>query len=276
VGKSRARQRKGQAGGISSLPPTVTSVDEGSASTFDATTVEGSFEYDFLFKFILVGSAAVGKSCLMLRFTESRFKQAHEATIAVDFGSETIVTRRRQRIKVQIWDTAGQEYFQSITNTYFRDAAAAIIVYDVTNRASFDAVPDWLKNIHGVSANSALVITLVANKSDRPVSERQVSVQEGEALARSNGLLFLETSAFSGSNVQEAFVRTAEAVVRKMDQGLVDPDDRSQGVRRGERLGGNGGSIRSAQGRQGSNTAIQLGINANNRLGTEGDDQCYC
>ncbi|GBG33949.1 Ras-related protein Rab-2A [Hondaea fermentalgiana] len=234
-----------------------------------------SFEYNYLFKFILVGSVAVGKSCLLLQFTDQRFRPAHEATIGVDFGTETIRVRNK-RVKVQIWDTAGQEYFQSITRTYFREAAAALIVYDVNNRETFNDIKVWLDNVRSSATNRSLVITLVGNKCDKPEVERAVTTEEGETFARENGLLFLETSALSGENVHDVFARTADAVMRKIDAGLIDLSDPSQGVRRGDfapAVGGTGAGSKSGPSASGP---YQLNVNGN-RLGNEPDEGgCYC
>ena len=237
---------------------------------------QNSFEYDYLFKFILVGSVAVGKSCMLLRFTDQTFRAQHETTIGVDFGSQTLTVRGSTRVKIQIWDTAGQEYFKAITRAYFREAAAALVVYDVTNRGSFNDLKQWLDNVRGNSANRALTVMLVGNKADRPDQERQVSAREGEAFARENGLLFFECSALnSDGSVREAFARTAEAVLRKMDQGLVDLEDPSQGVRRGDF-----NVDEQARGRPQLNVGApqaQRPQRALHAMGSEGaHDSCYC
>lgn len=232
-----------------------------------------SFEYDYLFKFILVGSVAVGKSCILLRFTDQRFRPSHETTIGVDFGTETIRVRGNQRIKLQIWDTAGQEYFKAITRAYFREAAAAIIVYDVSNRQSFDDLKQWLDNVRNASTNRSLTITLVGNKCDKTSAERVVSEKEGEQFARENGLLFLEASALSGENIQELFARTADAVLRKVDSGIIDLDDPSQGVRRGEF---NIDQLAMNNNLHPSSTNYNLTVDGNNLGHENADDGCYC
>lgn len=195
-----------------------------------------TFEYEYLFKFILVGSVAVGKSCILLRFTDNRFRPTHETTIGVDFGTETIQVRGNHNIKIQIWDTAGQESYKAITRAYFREAAAALIVYDVTNPTSFTDITQWLENVKGSSTNRSITIALIANKSDKEQPERRISSSQGESFALDNGLLYFETSALSGSGIQDVFLKTAEAVLRKLDTGLIDPDEPTHGVRRGEMI----------------------------------------
>lgn len=264
VGSTRSRSRRRQA-------------PKGSGTASPRELIRGnSFEYNYLFKFILVGSVAVGKSCLLLQFTDQRFRPSHESTIGVDFGTNTIRVRNK-RVKVQIWDTAGQEYFKAITRAYFREAAAALIVYDVNNRESFDDVKVWLENVRSSATNRSLVITLVGNKCDRSDVERRVSTEEGETFARENGLLFLETSALSGENVYDAFTRTADAVMRKIDSGLIDLADPAQGVRRGDFAPVAGAGAASGD-KQGPSTSgpYQLNVNNGNRLGAEPDTGCYC
>eukprot|EP00516_Mucochytrium_quahogii_P002103 CAMPEP_0203749792 /NCGR_PEP_ID=MMETSP0098-20131031/4204_1 /ASSEMBLY_ACC=CAM_ASM_000208 /TAXON_ID=96639 /ORGANISM=" , Strain NY0313808BC1" /LENGTH=370 /DNA_ID=CAMNT_0050638893 /DNA_START=1720 /DNA_END=2832 /DNA_ORIENTATION=+ len=258
--KDRARRHQ-QYEGESSLASVSTTLDR-----------QNSFEYDYLFKFILVGSVAVGKSCLLLRFTDQQFRPTHETTIGVDFGTETIRIRHKDRIKIQIWDTAGQEYFKAITRAYFREAAAALIVYDVMNRGSFNDLKQWLDNVKGTSTNNSLTIMLIGNKAD--ASNRQVSTEEGEAFARENGLLFMETSALSGYNVREAFTRTADAVLRKINSGQIDLDDPSQGVRRGDFNAGQAAGKTNANAP--SNGQYRLNVNRNNNMGNEGGEGCYC
>lgn len=99
--------------------------------------------YDYLFKFIIIGDSNVGKSCLLLRFTEEKFKSEHEPTLGVEFGSKHVKIQD-QLIKIQIWDTAGQESFKSITRSYYKGSIAALLVYDITKRDSFDNIAKWL------------------------------------------------------------------------------------------------------------------------------------
>ncbi len=167
-----------------------------------------SFDYDLLFKFIVIGNVSVGKSCLLLQFVDKRFRGEHASTIGVDFGS-SIVEIKGKKIKLQIWDTAGSEDFASITRAYYREAAGALLVYDISSRDSFLQLSNWLQNIKTYCTNRAVTITLVGNKCDLPESERVISRQQGEDFARENGLLFFETSAKTGKNVQEVFHITA-------------------------------------------------------------------
>ncbi|ELK02332.1 Ras-related protein Rab-2A [Pteropus alecto] len=147
----------------------------------------------------------VGKSCLLLQFTDKRFQPVHDLTIGVEFGARMITIDGKQ-IKLQIWDTAGQESFRSITRSYYRGAAGALLVYDITRRDTFNHLTTWLEDARQHS-NSNMVIMLIGNKSDLE-SRREVKKEEGEAFAREHGLIFMETSAKTASNVEEVNKRT--------------------------------------------------------------------
>jgi Ras-related protein Rab-2A len=120
--------------------------------------------YAYLFKYIIVGDTGVGKSCALLQFTDERFQPVHDLTIGVEFGAKMITIENRQ-IKLQIWDTAGQESFRSITRSYYRGAASALLMYDITRRETFNHLTRWLEEINK-NSNSNIVIMLIGNKSD--------------------------------------------------------------------------------------------------------------
>uniref|UniRef100_A0A8D0EQW4 RAB2A, member RAS oncogene family n=1 Tax=Strix occidentalis caurina TaxID=311401 RepID=A0A8D0EQW4_STROC len=162
---------------------------------------------------------SVGKSCLLLQFTDKRFQPVHDLTIGVEFGARMITIDGKQ-IKLQIWDTAGQESFRSITRSYYRGAAGALLVYDITRRDTFNHLTTWLEDARQHS-NSNMVIMLIGNKSDLE-SRREVKKEEGEAFAREHGLIFMETSAKTASNVEEAFINTAKEIYEKIQEGVFD------------------------------------------------------
>uniref|UniRef100_A0AAQ5ZAU6 RAB2A, member RAS oncogene family n=1 Tax=Amphiprion ocellaris TaxID=80972 RepID=A0AAQ5ZAU6_AMPOC len=163
--------------------------------------------------------SGVGKSCLLLQFTDKRFQPVHDLTIGVEFGARMITIDGKQ-IKLQIWDTAGQESFRSITRSYYRGAAGALLVYDITRRDTFNHLTTWLEDARQHS-NSNMVIMLIGNKSDLE-SRREVKKEEGEAFAREHGLIFMETSAKTASNVEEAFINTAKEIYEKIQEGVFD------------------------------------------------------
>jgi len=176
--------------------------------------------YKFLFKYIVIGDSGVGKSCLLLQFTEHKFQTVHEVTIGVEFGSR-MVQIEDQQIKLQVFDTAGQETFRSIARSYYRGAAGALLVYDVTQRVTFEHLATWLRDAREYSSPE-LVVIVVGNKCDLE-SERQVTTEEGQKFADDNGLVFLETSAMSAKNVEKAFVSVATDVIKKINTGVIDP-----------------------------------------------------
>ncbi|KAF5405293.1 Rab GTPase [Paragonimus heterotremus] len=175
-------------------------------------------------------SGGVGKSCLLLQFTDRRFQPVYDLTIGVEFGARMINLDKKQ-IKLQIWDTAGQESFRSITRSYYRGAAGALLVYDVTRRDTYDHLTTWLEDARQ-HASPNMVITLVGNKCDLE-SRREVQREEGETFAQEHGLLFVETSAKTGVNVEESFVCTARTIYERLQQGLVDIHNDATGVKLG-------------------------------------------
>ncbi|KNB42214.1 GTP-binding protein [Blastocystis sp. subtype 4] len=172
----------------------------------------------YVMRFIIVGSMSVGKSCLLLQFTDRKFSASVGPTIGVDFGSSSL-NIDGENVKLQIWDTAGQEDFQAITRAYYREAAAAILVYDMTNLQSYEKLQSWLSAVQCNSTNPNIVITLVGNKNDVRNEDKVVSTADGEAFAKENGLLFLETSAKTGYNVDNVFVMTAREIINRIKSG---------------------------------------------------------
>jgi Ras-related protein Rab-2A len=162
-----------------------------------------------VFKFIMVCNSAVGKSCLLLRFDEDRFQPIHDVTVGVTFSIK-LVQIEGQEVKIQIWDTAGQEIFRSITRSYYRDSHCAIIVYDITDANSFDKVEEWIRDVRNL-APSDCVLVLFGNKLDLD-AQRVITRDQGQDLAQRNGLLFFETSAATGANVAQAFNECVTAV----------------------------------------------------------------
>jgi len=184
--------------------------------TTNSQTVNKTLPYKHLFKYIIVGDTGVGKSCLLLQFSEKKFNPKHLLTIGVEFGSK-IVDMDNKQIKLQIWDTAGQEKFRAITRSYYRGAAGALLVYDITRRDTFENLQIWLDDCLKFS-NPNIVIIIIGNKTDLE-SERQVPTEEGMEYARKNGFNFMETSAKNSDNVEEAFLRTAKEVYNKVEKG---------------------------------------------------------
>eukprot|EP00347_Sterkiella_histriomuscorum_P008183 403346064 len=186
--------------------------------------------YAYLFKYIIIGDTGVGKSCLLLQFTDKRFRQQHDLTIGVEFGARTVQIQNKN-IKLQIWDTAGQESFKSITRSYYRGAAGALLVYDITRRDTFNHLTRWLEEVRQ-NGNPDMTIMLIGNKCDLD-ARRQVSFEEGERFAKENGLIFTETSAKTAFNVEEAFLQTSQMIYENIDKGMYDLSSEKSGIRVG-------------------------------------------
>ncbi|QRV95344.1 Ras-related protein Rab-18 [Ceratobasidium sp. AG-Ba] len=163
-------------------------------------------------KILLIGNSSVGKSSILLRFSDETWLSEDEssATIGVDFRV-TKMEVRGKKVKLSIWDTAGQERFRTITSSYYRGAQGIILVYDVANRESFEALPKWFSELETYVSPSAVKI-VVGNKVDKEFS-RQVTTEEGRAFADRMGTLFVESSAKTKVGVQDAFRELVEKIV---------------------------------------------------------------
>lgn len=172
------------------------------------------------FKFIVIGSSGVGKTAILKRLVDDVFTGESQSTIGVEFIATSIEVDGTA-VKLQIWDTAGQERFRSIAKAYFRSAIGVILVFDLSDRKSFEDLNQWLSDVHSLCDPNA-VVTLIGNKSDL-VEQRTVTATEADSFAQLHQLTYLETSALGGDNIQEAFQRTAAAVFRK---SLTNKDSR--------------------------------------------------
>ncbi|CAI4954478.1 BBT_HP_G0088620.mRNA.1.CDS.1 [Saccharomyces cerevisiae] len=166
-------------------------------------------------KLVLLGEAAVGKSSIVLRFVSNDFAENKEPTIGAAFLTQR-VTINEHTVKFEIWDTAGQERFASLAPMYYRNAQAALVIYDVTKPQSFIKARHWVKELHE-QASKDIIIALVGNKIDmlQEGGERKVAREEGEKLAEEKGLLFFETSAKTGENVNDVFLGIGEKIPLK-------------------------------------------------------------
>ena len=190
---------------------------------------DNSPKYDYLLKYIIIGDSNVGKSNLLLRYIDNTFNEEYKLTIGVEFGEKTIEVKNK-KYKIQIWDTAGQENFRSITRTYYKNSVCALVVYDITRRETFDNVINWIEDCK-MNSPKTIYIVLVGNKCDLE-KDRQVSSEEGEEIANRFGLKFFETSALKTINVNEIFSESAEFIDERINKNYYDLDSHACGIKK--------------------------------------------
>ena len=186
--------------------------------------------YDYLLKYIIVGEPAVGKSNLLLKYSQGQFNSEYQTTIGVEFGTKTLEIRKKI-YRIQIWDTAGQESFRSITRAYFQNSACAIVVYDITDRNSFINANTWIEECNNQCSKTTF-ICLVGNKLDL-ANRRQVTIEEGKELAEKNKMLFFETSAKDGTNVDKIFYEPADNIAKNIYKNYYDLENEECGIKEG-------------------------------------------
>ncbi len=172
-------------------------------------------KYDLELKYVILGDSSVGKSAIVNRFFENNFIEDQNYTIGVSYHWCAMKTTKSQKkLKLKVWDTAGQERFRSITSQYYRSSHGIFIVYDITNRQSFENVNYWLQEIDKHLQSSDVVVVLIGNKSDLKDS-REVLTEEGMEIAHQRNLIFFECSAKENKNVKCAFHALSEECVEK-------------------------------------------------------------
>lgn len=179
---------------------------------------------DYVFKVVLIGDSAVGKSQLLARFARNEFSLDSKATIGVEFQTRTLNIDHKT-IKAQIWDTAGQERYRAVTSAYYRGAVGAMLVYDMTKRQSFDHVARWLEELRG-HADKNIVIMLIGNKSDLSTL-RAVPTEDAKEFAQRENLFFLETSALESINVESAFLTVLTEIYRVISKKALVANEES-------------------------------------------------
>jgi len=164
------------------------------------------------FKLVLLGNAGVGKSCIVLRFVRDEFSEYNETTIGAAFLTKNLFLEDCN-VKCELWDTAGQERYRSLAPMYYRGAQAAVVVYDITSRESYDGAKTWVNELRR-RGDPSIVICLCGNKADMR-DRRKVDAEEAREYAAEGGMLFVETSAKDSSNIERLFLDVARKVPRQ-------------------------------------------------------------
>ena len=198
--------------------------------------------YEMMFKVVLVGDSFVGKTNIMSKYLKNEFHEDSKATVGVEFGSKQF-NIEGHAIKAQIWDTAGQERYKAITSAYYKGAKGAFVVYDITRKASFDSIDKWVSDLTS-AADKKLTIVVIGNKSDLE-DQRQITKEQGEEKSRKLDVAFMETSAFSGENLDKAFEMMMSEIFKKchdemMAEGDVDIIEGGQDINLNKKTGNSG------------------------------------
>ena len=173
-------------------------------------------EYEYIFKIILIGSSGVGKSSLIQRYTQKTFEDVYDCTIGVDFFTKTIDVNGKT-VKLQIWDTAGTEKYRSITSSYYRGSHCALIVFDLTSKESFESLPTWIENYYkNCNQEFDKNVIMIGNKNDLS-EKRDVTQEKINDFIKLNNLVYFETSAKTGENVDESFQYIAQKLMEEQE-----------------------------------------------------------
>ena len=182
---------------------------------------------DTVYKVLLLGDSSVGKTCFLLRYCDRTFQEAHLSTIGLDYRLKTMTLENNKNIKLQIWDTAGQDRFRALTKNYYKGANGIILIYDISTTQTFENVKVWINQIKE-EANANVIIYLVGNKIDLPKDKRTVSEEEGQKLADEYKFLFKEASAKEGTNVNEIFQELVEKIDAEAKPEVLNTEKKNQ------------------------------------------------
>jgi small GTP-binding protein len=178
---------------------------------------------DCVYKVLLLGDSTVGKTCFLKKYTDKTFQDVHMSTIGLDYRVKTMTLKSGKVVKLQIWDTAGQDRFRAITKNYYKGANGIILIYDVTSIQTYENVKNWITQIRE-EASPNVIIYIAGNKIDLE-EERKIKTEEGQKLAGELGLPFFETSAKTGVNINESF----EDLVEKIDVVYSKLEEKTRG-----------------------------------------------
>ncbi|KAM9116565.1 ras-related protein Rab-42 isoform 1-T3 [Pangshura tecta] len=190
--------------------------------------LNGNWHYQF--RIILLGDSTVGKSSLLRRYAEGSFIPAPCPTVGVEFYSKMMELPPGIKVKLQLWDTAGQERFRCITRSFYRNAVGVLLVFDMTNRKSFEHIIEWYHEVASIQIMEKVIFLLIGHKSDLK-SDCIVSTEEAEGLAASLGIGFIETSAKSNTNVDLAFETLTNTIYEALKNKEIDLQEGWDGVK---------------------------------------------
>ena len=189
--------------------------------------------YNYIFKYIIIGDSAVGKSKLLLRFTDNTYKEEFQCTVGVEFGCRNLEINNKI-VRIQIWDTAGMENFRSITRSYYKNSACALVVYDICNRDSFNNIETWIIDCKK-NAPKTINFVIVGSKLDLE-KQRQVPIQDGIELSTKYNCLFYECSSKTGINIDDIFINSSKLILENIKNGKYNLNDDSCGIKRGNQI----------------------------------------
>ena len=181
-------------------------------NTYEGLKIET--KYDHLYKIIIIGDTSVGKTALLSKYLKGVFPTSPLSTVATEFATKIIQIKEGGYIKAQIWDTAGEEKYKSITYHHYKKSVGGLIVYDITKKSSFDNVKNWYNDLI-TKAEKGCIIALIGNKLDlvqRNERKREVSREEAQSYAEDNHMLFYETSAYNGNNINDIFEELMQTI----------------------------------------------------------------
>ena len=197
-----------------------------------SNNTQNNTSYDMIFKIVLIGDSSVGKTNILSKYISDEYDPDTQATIGVELSTKNY-TFDNNEVKVQIWDTAGQEKYRSITSSYYKGAHGCLLVYDITRKVTFENIDKWLAEIK-LSSNNEINMVLIGNKCDLE-DKREVSIEEAQNKAKLLNMAFMETSALNGTNVEKAFNELVNNVYQNNKQIFhqdvnIRIDDKDKGV----------------------------------------------
>ena len=187
-----------------------------------------SSKFDYLLKFIIIGDSSVGKSNILSVYNDGQFNEKLQPSIGVEFIAKNIEIEQT-KFRLQIWDTAGQENFLSMTKVYYKNSCCAFIVYDITEKNSFDHIDFWLNELKN-EAPESIIYVLIGNKNDLN-EKRVISYEQGNEYAKKNKMMFFETSARNKIEIDNIFKETVKCINKNIQEGKYDLNDDSCGVK---------------------------------------------